>query len=197
MTRATTFRATAVIGGVLLAMLMIMTVSRAAFSDPTANDGNSFTAGNVELTDDDSDTAMFTINPMAPDQSETRCIKVTYSGNLTSNVVLSSLDASVSDQDFADALDIDVYSGATATGTFPYNTAADTCSGGTRISTLGNVLGDFMTPSGFADSWTGLPSPPTTTETYRFVIHFQDTIDNDLQDATAGFNVTWLATSTP
>ena len=52
MTRATTFRATAVIGGVVLAMLMIMTVSRAAFSDLTSNDGNSVAAGTVVLYND-------------------------------------------------------------------------------------------------------------------------------------------------
>ena len=45
MTRATTFRTTAIIGAFLLALLMIMTVSRAAFSDPTSNDGNYVDAG--------------------------------------------------------------------------------------------------------------------------------------------------------
>jgi predicted ribosomally synthesized peptide with SipW-like signal peptide len=59
-----------------------------AFSSTTQNPGNSFTAGTVSLSDNDSDSAMFTVTGMVPGVTETGCIKVSYTGTLTSNVRL-------------------------------------------------------------------------------------------------------------
>jgi predicted ribosomally synthesized peptide with SipW-like signal peptide len=50
----------------------------AAFTDTTSNSGNSFTAGDLEITDDDGGATMFTITALAPGDSFTeKCIKVT------------------------------------------------------------------------------------------------------------------------
>ena len=50
MTRATMIRAAAVVfSGFLIATLMVMGVSRALFTNPTSNDANAFTSGNVVL----------------------------------------------------------------------------------------------------------------------------------------------------
>lgn len=92
MTRATTFRATAIVGGVLLAILMIMTVSRAAFTDTTSNAGNSWESGEVVLTDDWQGVgAMFTEFDLIPNATDTACIAVIYEGSIAANVVLSSI----------------------------------------------------------------------------------------------------------
>jgi predicted ribosomally synthesized peptide with SipW-like signal peptide len=59
-----------------------------AFSSTTENPGNTFSAGSVSLTDNDSGTAMFTMTNMVPGSTEAGCIKVIYTGTLTSNVSL-------------------------------------------------------------------------------------------------------------
>ncbi|MEA2010953.1 MAG: hypothetical protein U9N78_09635, partial [Actinomycetota bacterium] len=102
MTRATTFRATAIVGGFLLAILMIMTVSRAAFTDAASNDGNSWGTGNVAIHDarvpndpitgDESGTALFTTSDnIAPGYDEHKCIDVVYDGSVDADSALTSV----------------------------------------------------------------------------------------------------------
>src|SRR2546423_5133886 len=59
-----------------------------AFSSTTSNDGNTFLAGTVVLTDNDSGSAMYNVSNAKPGDSATACITVTYSGNLAANVKL-------------------------------------------------------------------------------------------------------------
>ena len=59
-----------------------------AFSSTTSNDGNSFSAGTVVLSDNDSGSAMYTVSNAKPGDSATACITVTYTGNLAANVKL-------------------------------------------------------------------------------------------------------------
>jgi predicted ribosomally synthesized peptide with SipW-like signal peptide len=59
-----------------------------AFSSTTSNDGNNFTAGTVNLSDNDSGTYLYNVSTAKPGDSATNCITVTYSGNLASNVKL-------------------------------------------------------------------------------------------------------------
>ena len=70
----------AVACAVLVATFLVLSVSRAAFTATTANEGNSLTGGRVTLTDDDTGSAMFTVSNMMPGDSQQRCIVVTYSG---------------------------------------------------------------------------------------------------------------------
>src|SRR3989440_3992284 len=59
-----------------------------AFSATTSNDGNSFSAGTVVLSDNDSGSAMYNVSNAKPGDSATSCITVTYTGNLAANVKL-------------------------------------------------------------------------------------------------------------
>jgi hypothetical protein len=65
-------------------MLTVLTTTRseAAFSATTDNTANAFATGSVELTDDDTGTAMFTVTDMSPGTPEVNCIEVTYSGSI-------------------------------------------------------------------------------------------------------------------
>src|SRR5918999_5545280 len=51
-----------------------------AFSSTTTNSGNTFAAGTVFLTDNDSGSAMYNVPAGAPGTSVTRCIVLTYGG---------------------------------------------------------------------------------------------------------------------
>lgn len=78
----------ATLAGMAMVSGLVFQTSSAAFSDTTNNTGNSFTAGTVSLTDDDSGSALFNLSLMKPGDSSTKCIRVDYDGNLASTVKL-------------------------------------------------------------------------------------------------------------
>ena len=57
-----------------------------AFSSQTDNPGNVVTAGTVTLADNDAGSALYTLTAAKPGDSQTSCIKVTYTGSLDANV---------------------------------------------------------------------------------------------------------------
>jgi hypothetical protein len=59
-----------------------------AFSKTTSNDNNTITAGNVTVTDNDSNTAAYSLATAKPGDTASRCIVVTFSGNLASTLKL-------------------------------------------------------------------------------------------------------------
>ena len=59
-----------------------------AFSSTTANPGNSFTAGTVTISDNDSGSSMLSLSNAKPGDSTTGCITTTYTGSLSANVRL-------------------------------------------------------------------------------------------------------------
>jgi hypothetical protein len=61
----------------------------AAYVSASVNGGDSFASGSVALSDNDSGTAMFTtLTSASPGDSATNCIRVLYTGTLTSAVHL-------------------------------------------------------------------------------------------------------------
>ncbi len=183
MTRATTFRATAIVGGFLLAILMIMTVSRAAFSDTTENTGNTWGAGEVILEDDDADSALFVVDNIVPGDSGSGCIAVIYKGTVPAGVVLSSVSTAGS-TGLAPALDItiDRYPDPGCTGS-PTPVYDDTLA---------------AAPTGsFTGSWNATPAAPPVYDTryYKITWTFPVTEGNSYQGKTAQAAFTWQATS--
>jgi predicted ribosomally synthesized peptide with SipW-like signal peptide len=81
-TRGRVLTVLAIVLGIVLSGAVVLTASRAAFSDTTSNSNNSFTTGTVDLIDDDSESAAFTVTNMVPGQTVTRCILVTYQGTI-------------------------------------------------------------------------------------------------------------------
>jgi hypothetical protein len=59
-----------------------------AFSKTTSNDGNAVTAGDVTLADNDASQAAYDIPTAKPGDTDERCVRVTFSGNLPSTVKL-------------------------------------------------------------------------------------------------------------
>jgi hypothetical protein len=57
-----------------------------AFSKTTSNDNNTVTAGDVTITDNDSNSAAYSLPTAKPSDTASRCIVVTFSGNLASTV---------------------------------------------------------------------------------------------------------------
>ena len=75
---------TIVVAGVLCTLASIATFS--AFSSQADNPGNNVTAGTVTLTSNSPATAMYNLSNAKPGDSAVKCIKVSYTGSLTSTV---------------------------------------------------------------------------------------------------------------
>ena len=188
MTRATTFRATAVIGGVLLAILMIMTVSRAAFSDTTDNTGNSWASGVVSLTDNYTEDVnlaeMFDEDPIAPGDTDSACIEIIYTGSPPPCLPHSSISTAGS-TGLAPALDMEIerYSGA--------------CKGesGSSLEESDVFTGTLAAANSatFLDTWAA--ATVGARQFYEITWTFNNGAGNSYQDTTAQAAFTWQATS--
>jgi hypothetical protein len=75
---------------VLASGALVYQASNAAFTATTSNAGNSWTAGNVYLSDSQNGTALFNVSNVTPGAANkvSKCIKVSYTGNLAANIRL-------------------------------------------------------------------------------------------------------------
>jgi hypothetical protein len=173
--------------------------SYAAFVAVASNSGNSYAAGTVALSDNDSGTAMFTsLTSAAPSDSETSCIRVRFDGTLPSNVRLYGTVSGA----LAPYLTLTVTRGTDPTPAF------DNCSTFTADATsytgAGNgvvytgPLGSFPTTwnAGIIDPTSGSPESWTQNEehVYKFVLSLGPNTAGQAQTATAAF--TWEARNT-
>ncbi len=178
------------LGAALAAFLMVGAIvvisSRSAFSDTTDNPGNTWTAGTVIITDDDGGaTAMFNATAMAPGDTSTECIVVTYSGTLVpADVVLYGVSGGTGLDAYLDVV-IDEGTGS-AFGT--------SCAGfvfGSNVFT--NTLANFSTTyTNFATGITGWsPAANPESKTYRITVTLQD--NNAAQGLNGTATFTWEA----
>jgi hypothetical protein len=172
-----------------LVAVLVLRVSDAAFSATTENTGSQWTAGDVALTDDDSDNAMFAIANMKPGDTETQCIAVTYSGSLDAAVKLyGTLTAGDGLDDY---LDVTIRRGTGgsfgACGTF---SSVETVYSGT----LAGFVGSHSSFGSGAGSWAPTGGGPDDTVTYQVEVTLQD--NNAAQGKTATATFTWEAQNT-
>lgn len=180
-------RLAVVVTAVTIGSLLIASGSRAAFTAKSTNGSNSWTAGTVILTDDDAESAMFSLTNLAPGDGGTKCINVTYTGSLTADV---KLYGPVAGDGLAPYLTTTIEIGTGAAGG-----ATGDCTGFTATSTLFNAgtLADFGTAhSSFTNGlggFTGATNP--TTMSYRITTSVAD--DTLAQGKTATATFTWEA----
>jgi hypothetical protein len=146
-----------------------------AFSSTTANTGNNFSAGTVQIADNDGGASvLYNVTNKKPLDSVTNCIKVTYTGSLDATVKLyASAVAAVGSY-----IDLTVTAG---TGNVAFNDP--TCANFTPFAGAPLYTG---TLKGFADARTdwnsGLPTTPegatkwitNDAVVYKFVLTLQD-----------------------
>jgi predicted ribosomally synthesized peptide with SipW-like signal peptide len=166
-----------------------------AFSDTTDNSGNTFASGTVDLNDDDSGSAMLSLNNAGPGASDTACIKVTYNGSLPASV---RLYGTTGGNGLDQYLDVTVTRG-TSSGTF------DSCAGFTPDSTTYGYPGTGViyqgTLQGFPDSYgagivdpiSGSPESWTNAETHAYKIQVTVQDNNSAQGKNASQTFTWEA----
>jgi len=195
MSRATTLRvAAAGFSGLLIATLMVLGVSRALFTNPTSNDANAWTSGNIVLVNqnalvdgappdfDEFGTALFTITDMVPTDTNTVCFEVIYKGSVSADILLSTVTiAGVNENSIGDEMNltIDRY---TDSG----------CSAGIAAVASGTLA----TPGITETAWQ--PAVPGTDESrwYEITVEFDTAAANATQNSTInGVEFEWLATN--
>src|SRR4051812_14821352 len=175
---------------VLLAVLgsgtMVWRASDAAFSATTSNSPNSWSAGQVAITDDDSTAAMFNVSGLKPGSTGFKCIAVTYTGNIASSVKLYATG----------------YTGTLGTYlnlTIETSTVGSfsSCGAFSSPTTIYNgTLAGFVAASTSFGTGVGVFTPASnpTTLVYRFTYTLQD--DNNAKNLSSTCGFTWEAQNT-
>ncbi len=165
----------------------------AAFSSTTANSGNSFSAGTVVISDNDSGSSLYNVANGKPGSTVTSCIRVTYSGTLDSDVKLYTADAIGA---IGPYVDLTIDAGTQPAAAFPSCTGFSPDAGGPIFS--GTLASFRAAHNSYAN---GLLDYPGTVATkwvtsdnvvYRFTVTLQD--NNSAAGTSSGSHAfTWEA----
>ncbi|NNE74139.1 MAG: hypothetical protein HKN26_10780 [Acidimicrobiales bacterium] len=164
---------------------VVVTSSIAAFTDSTSTSGNSFTAGTVDLIDDDLDAVMFSVPDLVPGQAVSDCILVTYQGTVADPAAVKLYSGGYTDSgDLGTYLNLTIEEGNG--GSF------GNCAGFVpdSIIEMGGTLADFDTTHTDYATGAGLWDPAATpdTKTYRVTV----SLDAAAPDSEQGESVTAL-----
>lgn len=201
MTRTTTLRAVAVFSGFLIAILMVMTSSRALFTDPTSNDGNAVSSGSVILdngADNDTDPGLgdgsgdamfglaagtFTVDAsdLVPGDSANNCIEIIYDGTVSADIEISSVTIGSDTASMGAVLDVVIDR---------YDDDAADCGGTFETNAYTGTLDSW---SDGEAAWT---ASSTESKYYDFTITLNAGAGNAYQSATtSGVDFEWTATN--
>ncbi len=160
---------------------LVFTATNAAFSDTTANPGNSFVAGTVILDDDLNGTAMFNVTGMVPGDTEVDCIEVTYNGTIVGADLDGLTMYGAATGDLAAELDLVVDRSAAGGSCAAFASAANVYTG--DLTALG---------TDYASGSAGLtPSATGETVAYQFSVTLPAATPNSAQGDTANADFTW------
>ena len=156
-----------------------------AFSSTTTNPGNSFSAGSVTIGDNDAGAAMYSLSNQKPGVTTSKCIKVTYSGSLSSAVKLytpSSVGAG------AQYVNLTITPGTQASSTFPDCTGFVAAAGGAAfngtLQGFASAHNSFATALALDDQTASATWNSSDAVVYKFDVALQDV--NAAQDASSG-----------
>jgi hypothetical protein len=186
LTRKQLVAGAAVPAALVLSGAIVWQSSYAAFSATTSNPTNNWSAGTVALTDDDSNTALFTAANLKPGATGVKCIAVTSTGTLPSAVKLYGTSYATTNG-LADSINLKVEQGTGATNS--------SCAGFTGASTLFDAaLSSFGTTKTSFATGVGSWSPvggTTETRSYRVTYTLSATTPDTAQGGTAAVGFTW------
>ena len=126
--------------GLIGSAALVWQASYSAFSATTANPTNNWTAGTVALSDDDSNSALFSVTGLKPGSSGSKCIVVSSTGSLASTVKLYATASSFSQTNtLGDNLQLTVTQGtSSSTGGVCTNFVADAGASNTATASAKN-----------------------------------------------------------
>jgi hypothetical protein len=181
----------AIPAAVAVSGLVVAQASYSAYSATTVNPDSNWATGTVALTDDDANSAAFNVDHLKPGATGTKCIVVTSTGTLASNVKLYGTTQSGT-TDLANYLNLSVTQGTggsfgSCTGFTPLTSGASLYNGnfvgfGTSYTSYSNGLGTWA-PTG-----TG-----TESRTFKITYTLSPDAPNSTQGGTASGGLTFEA----
>jgi predicted ribosomally synthesized peptide with SipW-like signal peptide len=167
----------------------------AAFSSTTSNDNNSFSAGSVTISDNDANSALYSVTNKKPGDSVSGCIKVTYTGSLAADVHIYTTSTMGS---LAQYVDLTITPGTQAVSSFPSCTGFVADAGGAiytgTLQNFANTKNSYANgvvdyPGLLATSWSQNDSV-----VYQFTATLQSSAPDTAQGGTTGsHSFTWEA----
>jgi hypothetical protein len=177
--------------------IVVSQASYSAFSSTTVNPTSNWTAGSVALTDDDSNTALFTATNLKPGSTGTNCIAVTSTGTLASTVKLYGTAAATTNN-LASNITLSVVQGTgggfgSCSGFTPLTAGSSLYNGtlagfGTSYTNFSNGVGTWA-PTGT----TGTQTTTSETRVYQVSYSVSNAAPNTTQSGTASLGLTWEA----
>jgi predicted ribosomally synthesized peptide with SipW-like signal peptide len=180
----------AAVVSLVVVSLLVTRASNAAFTDTTESSNNSFSAGSIDLVDDDADVAMFTVSDLVPGDDVQECIEVTYQGSVADPTGVELYSGGLVDSGLAPHLDVVIEEGAGGDSA--------SCAGFTSSSTAftGTLTAFDSTHDTYATgvgSWD--PSGTPESRTYRVTVTLGNDTPNSAQGDDAEVAFTWEAQS--
>jgi predicted ribosomally synthesized peptide with SipW-like signal peptide len=191
MTRARKLALSAVVLAAAVAVVGIGTYS--AFSATTTNSGNSIAAGTVVLGDNDVNQAMYGVTNQKPGDTFQQCIKVDYTGSLSSTVKLYTASTIGS---LGQYIDLQIRTGS-GSPTFPGCSGFSPDGADLYNGTLANFASTYTNWSnGLLDAGPGAASSWVNGNSvvYRFTLTLQSSAPDAAQNLSTGSHAfTWEA----
>jgi hypothetical protein len=158
----------------------------AAFSATTSNSGNEIVTGTVNVADNDNGAAVYNATGMRPGEAITRCIRVTYTGNLPATMRLYSAGTP---GPLAPHVDLTITAGTQASPSFPSCTGFTADSGGQLFS--GTLEQLELNRTGYANGIATTPGAATAwnqndARVYRIVATLRSDAPNSVQGTSTG-----------
>lgn len=186
---------------VALASLAIVAATWSSFSRTTANPSNAFSAGTVNIADNDAG-ATFSLPTMSPGTTSSGCIKVTYTGSLASQVRLyGSVTGSL-----AQYLNVVVTRGTDSAPSFPSCTgfgadATNYIGSGSGVVYSGTLSAFASSYTNYASGLVDAPGSPaswtaSTAHSYKFTISLPSAAPAAAQGLSSTATFGWEAQNT-
>jgi len=181
----------AILAGLVVSAGVVWQASYSAFSATAANPTSNWASGTVALTDDDTNTAMFTASNLKPGATGTKCIAVTSAGSLPSTVKLYGTGAATTNA-LSSSINLTVTQGTGG--------GYGSCTGFTPLVTGSSLFSGTL--AGFASASTAFANglgtwAPTgsgsETRTYQLTYTLDSAAPNTAQGGTAALGFTWEA----
>jgi hypothetical protein len=178
--------AAAVVAGLLGSGALVWSGTNAAFTSTTSNGANNWTAGAVTIADDDSSTAMFNATGLVPGSTGSKCIKVTYSGNVTAAV---KLYVSASSGTLAPYVDLVVEEGTAGGNTGDFSS----CGSFSGTTIYSGTLSDMASTKTAFASGVGSFAPTAATQfkVFKFTYTLNASTPDAQQSATCSATFQW------
>jgi hypothetical protein len=179
----------AIPAALLVSGIVVGQASYSAFNSTTSNPTNNWSAGTVALSDDDSNTAMFTATALKPGSTGTKCIAVTSAGSLASDVNLYGTSPATTNA-LSTYIHLAIVQGTggtsgSCTGFTPLATGSSLFTG--TLASFGTTATNFATGLG---TWTPAGTVPET-RTFEFTYTVDPATPNTSQGGTASIGFTW------